>query len=113
MLLKEMFSPIGGSKEDDQDIDWLDDLKFYIDNDGHILSQYIFPAIEKHKKHVSHPRAYTIYIKPINAALESYCKKYDIEDREEKFTEEALEELAKTMCEEQKKHIEDGDYEDK
>ncbi len=40
MLLKEMFSAIGAPKEtDQQDIDWLDDLKFFIDNDDTMLNQ--------------------------------------------------------------------------
>ena len=33
MLLKEMFSAIGAPKEQDQEIDWLDDLKYFIDNE--------------------------------------------------------------------------------
>jgi hypothetical protein len=32
MLLKEMFSAIGAPKDEQADIDWLDDLKFFIDN---------------------------------------------------------------------------------
>ncbi len=32
MKLLEMFSPIGAPQTPDQDIDWIGDLKFYVDN---------------------------------------------------------------------------------
>jgi len=111
MKLNEMFSPIGAPEEKDQEIDWIDDLKFFIDNDNHLLSHSLFPAIKKHKAHLSHPKAYTLYLKPIKIALGNYCNKFKIENREDKFSKESLIELAKRICEEQKKHIEDGDYE--
>jgi hypothetical protein len=112
MKLNEMFSPIGAPKEDDKEVDWLGDLKFFIDNDNQMLSQYLFPAVKKHSKHIDHPEAYTLYLKPVNTALESYCEQFNIEDREEKFPKESLIELAKRICEEQRKHIEDGDYDE-
>jgi hypothetical protein len=40
----------GEQKDPDQDIDWLDDLKFYIDNDDEMLSTYILPAVAQQKK---------------------------------------------------------------
>jgi len=112
MLLNEMFSPIGAPKEDDEEIDWLGDLKFFIDNDNKMLSQHLFPAVKKHSKHLEHPEAYKLYINPIQTALKSYCEQYDIDDRKDKFPEDSLVELAKRICEEQKKHIEDGDYDE-
>jgi hypothetical protein len=110
MKLMEMFSAIGAPKEEDQDIDWLDDLKFYIDNKDDLLEQYIFPTLEKHKRFVDHPDAYKLYINPIKQCCEKYCEEFDIEEKEEKFGKEQLIELAKKFAEEQKKHIEDGDY---
>lgn len=111
MLLSELFSPIGSPKENDQDIDWLGDLKFYIDNDEKMLSNHFFPAVKRHQEHRGHPDAYKLYIKPIESCLESYCDKFEIEDRELKFPKEALIELAKQIAEEQEKFIEAGDYE--
>jgi hypothetical protein len=111
MRLNEMFSPIGAPKEDDTEIDWLGDLKFFMDNDNRMLSQYLFPVVKKHSQHLDNPNAYRLYLKPINTALNTYCEQFKIEDRKDKFPEEALEELAKRICEEQKKFIEDGDYE--
>ena len=55
MLLREMFSPIGAPNETGDDIDWLGDLKFFIDNNDRLLNHHFFPAIKKHKKHAGHP----------------------------------------------------------
>lgn len=110
MLLKEMFSAIGAPKDEEQAVDWLDDLKFYMDNDTGVLNKYFFPAVDKHKKYLDHPKAYTIYLKPIRQSLRMYCDKFKVESPEEKFPEEKLIELAKRICSEQSKHIENGDY---
>lgn len=111
MLLKEMWSAIGAPKEDDQEVDWLDDLKFFIDNDDKMLSQYFFPAIKRHQEHKGNPNVFKVYIRPIERCLDHYCDKFEIEDREEKFPKEKLIDLAKRFAEEQEKHIDKGDYE--
>jgi len=111
MLLKEMFSAIGAPNEQEQEIDWLDDLKFFIDNDDQMLNQYFFPAVKRHKEHKGHPKVFQVYIKPIQNCLNHYCDKYDVDDREGKFPKEKLIDLAKKFAEEQEKHIEKGDYE--
>ena len=110
MLLREMFSPIGGPKEDDQDIDWIDDLKFYMDNEDSLLNRHIFPAVKTHEKHLGHPQIYKVYLHAIKPCLEDYCKTFEIEDPEEKFPMEQLVELAKYMASEQEKFIKEGDY---
>lgn len=111
MKLFELFSPIGAPKEDDQDIDWIGDLKFYIDNDEKMLSNYFFPAVKRHQEYQGNPNAYKIYIRPIEKCLDSYCQQYEIQDKEIKFPKEKLIELAKQIAEEQEKHINSGDYE--
>jgi hypothetical protein len=111
MLLREMFSPIGSPK-DEPEIDWLGDLKFFIDNDTKTLDRHFFPAIDRHKDHVGNPNAYKIYIRPLEMCKEEYCKKYEITDPGEKFPKEKLIELAKQLANEQEKHIKHGDYED-
>jgi len=111
MKLFELFSPIGAPKEDDQDIDWIGDLKFYLDNDEKMLSNYFFPAVKRHQEYQGNPNAYKIYIKPIEKCLDSYCQQYEIQDREVKFPKEKLIELAKEIAEEQERHISSGDYE--
>lgn len=111
MLLREMFSPIGSPKDDEPEIDWIDDLKFFIDNDDGMLNNHFFPAVKKHQEYKDHPEIYKVYIKPIQNAVIPYCKKFNVEKPEEKFPKEKLIDLAKRMAEEQKRHIENGDYE--
>jgi hypothetical protein len=110
MLLREMWSAIGAPKEDQQDIDWLDDLKFFIDNDDTMLNQYFFPAVKRHKEHRGNPQVFKVYIRPIETCLDQYCEKYDIDNREEKFPKEKLIDLAKRIADEQEKYLEKGDY---
>jgi hypothetical protein len=110
MLLKEMFSPIGAPKDNEQQVDWLDDLKFFIDNSDRILEQHFFPAIKRHEQHIGNPSVFKVYIRPIQIALENYCDKYDIGNKEEKFTKEKLIDLAKKIAAEQEIHIKEGDY---
>lgn len=110
MLLQEMFSAIGAPKDEEATIDWLDDLKFFIDNDTDILSHHFFPAIKRHRKHRGHAKAFQIYIKPLETCKEIYCDRYEIEDAADKFPKDKLIELAKLCAEEQEKIMERGDY---
>lgn len=110
MLLKEMFSPIGAPKEAEQEIDWLGDLKFFIDNDSTMLDKYFFPAIKKHKEYQHNPNVFKVYIKPLQQCLNHYCDRFSIDDRESKFPKNKLIDLAKMIADEQTQHIEKGDY---
>jgi hypothetical protein len=110
MLLKEMWSPIGSPKEEEQGIDWVDDLKFFINNDDKMLTTYFFPAVKKHKDHVGNINAYKIYIRPIEKCLQCYCDQYKVDDIEDKFPKDKLIELAKNLASEQEKFIKKGDY---
>jgi hypothetical protein len=110
MLLREMWSAIGAPKEEEQEVNWLEDLKFFIDNDDSMLNQHFFPAVKRHKEYRGNPNAYKIYIKPLESCKEAYCEKFEIENPEEKFPKEKLIELAKHIANEQEKFIEKGDY---
>ena len=110
MLLREMWSAIGAPKDDQQEIDWLDDLHHFIDNDDQMLTQYFFPAVKRHKEHQGNPNVFKVYIRPIETCLNHYCEKYDIDGREEKFPKEKLIDLAKRFATEQEKYLEKGDY---
>ncbi len=105
-----MFSAIGAPKQDQDEVDWLDDLKFFIDNDDTMLNQYFFPAVKRHKEHKGNPNAYKIYIRPIESCKEAYCEKFEIENPQEKFPKEKIIELAKYIADEQEKFISKGDY---
>jgi hypothetical protein len=109
MKLLEMF-PAQTGPDENTAIDWINDLKFHIDNDHHLLSTFIFPSVEKHKKDPEAEDAYKIYIKPLVKCCEHYCSKYKIEDPNKKFKNSDIITLAKAVAEEQKKHILDGDY---
>jgi len=111
MKLIELFSPIGAPNEEEQDIDWISDLKYFIDNDSNVLSHYFFPAIKRHQEHRGNPNVFKVYIRPLESCKEAYCEKYQIENPEEKFPKDKIIELAKRCAEEQEKIIERGDYE--
>jgi hypothetical protein len=112
MLLKEMFSPIGGPDEDQdqREVDWIGDLKFFMDSDEKMLENYFFPAVERHRDHFGNPNAWKLYVRPIRECLKCYLEQYEIEDSDKKFTDDALQELAEKICKEQEKFIEEGDY---
>ena len=112
MLLREMFSPIGGPTKDDSDIDWIGDLKYYIDNNDDLLQNYLFPAVKKHAAHLGHPKAYTLYLNPIQKCKERYAEEFDIKDVDSKLSKDLIIELAKKIAEEQESHIKHKDYED-
>lgn len=106
-----MFSAIGAPKEENNEIDYIGDLKFFIDNDSDVLSNHFFPAIKKHQDYHGHDDAYKIYVRPLERCAEEYCKKFDLEDKKhEILPKEDLIELAKIIADEQHKFIERGDY---
>lgn len=107
-----MFSPIGAPSEQDLgDVDWIGDLKFFIDNDDKILSNVFFPAVKKHKENIGHPNIYKVYMGPLKTCLSQYCNQYEIDSPEEKFPKDKLISLAKLIADEQSRHLENKDYE--
>jgi predicted transcriptional regulator len=109
MKLLEMF-PAQEKPDENVEIDWVDDLKFHIDNDHHLLSTFIFPAVEKQKKDPEDESSYKIYIKPLVKCCKHYCEKYKINEPNKKFKNSDIINLAKSVAEEQKNHILNGDY---
>jgi hypothetical protein len=110
VMLREMFSPLGGPKADEEEIDWADDLKFYIDNNNELLTRFIFPAVAKHQSDPHDDRSYKLYIKPLRACIEDYCREYGIKEKGKTFPPEVIIRIAKRISEEQKKHIDNGAY---
>jgi hypothetical protein len=110
MLLKEMFSPFEGSQELEQEVDWLDDLKFFIDHNHDLLTMQMMPAIHRHKKYVGSPNAYKIYMKPLMRCVNEYCETFDVKDKDECFPVEKIEGLAKNIASVQENYIKDGQY---
>lgn len=107
------FSVLGSAREEDQNIDWGDDLKFFIDNTDALLHRFVFPATRKHKERLDDEDAYKIYIRPVTRSISIYCGRFDIDDPEIKFPPEVIEGVARRIADEQKAYIERGDYESK
>lgn len=111
----EIFST--GSQSDNNDtrldpeINYLDDLKHFIDNENAVLSKFFFPAINKHKKVGDDDSSYKLYIMPVKQSLDVYCKKFKLEDiKDEIFPKDAVIKIARRFAEEQKTHIDHKDY---
>ena len=93
------------------DINYLDDLKFYIDNDNDIVSNVLFPAIKKHRQNPDDETSYKFYVKPLKQCAEHYADKYELSDiKDDIFSNESILELAKRIAEEQLAHIKSKDY---
>lgn len=108
MLLKELFQ--ADKKQPDPDINWIEDLKVFLDNDDEMLSKYFFPAVDQHKQDPDNDEAYKFYIKPLSLCAEKYCSTYDIPDKNNFFPAEKIADLAKMIAAEQKSYIKRGDY---
>jgi hypothetical protein len=108
--LVEMFSAIGAPKEDNQDIDWLDDLKFFIDHNHDLQVNKIIPTVHKHREHAEKPDAYKLYMKPLMDCVNEYCETFDVEDKEECFPVGKIEELARNIASVQENYIKNNHY---
>ena len=106
----ELFSSTDNMVPQD-DIDWLGDLKFFIDNDDTMLEKHILPAVKLHKKYVDRPDVYRVYEKPLQNCLRAYCEKFEIDEVDKKFPPEDMTELAKFIAKIQGDFIKRGEYE--
>jgi hypothetical protein len=111
MRLKEMFSPIGGPTDKDADVDWLGDLKFFMDHNDSIVRDLILPAVQKHKTSPKAPNAFKLYIMPVMKCRKMYADQFKVDDVEGKISQEEIIKIARKIAEEQSKHIEKKDYE--
>ena len=112
MKLLEFFTDPEKEKIEDE-INWIEDLKFYMDNDDHILSQHFFPAVKKQQRYKDRDDTYKIYVPVLYKCIEQYCSKFDIDDTETKFTKDKILDLAKKISTEQQTYIDRGDYDQK
>lgn len=110
MLLREMFSPLGGPKDEEQEVDWIDDLKFFIDHNHDLLTTQMMPAIHRQKEHQNSNDAYQLYMKPLMNCVNVYCETFDIDEKEECFPLNKLEELARNIASIQENYIKAGNY---
>jgi hypothetical protein len=112
MKLFELFSHNPNDQKDpDEDINWLDDLKFYIDNNDELLSNYIFPAVAQQKKFKDAESSYKAYVKPLRQCAINYCDKFETDKpHKELFPTSAIVKLARKFADQQGSFIEKGDY---
>jgi hypothetical protein len=115
MKLFELFGHNEKNKDPrlDPEINYIEDLKFFIDNDNQMLSKVFFPAIKSHQDNGGYDDDHEHYVEPIKKAIVIYCKAHDLSDiKDEIFDEASIHELAKKCAAEQHKHIHKGDYQE-
>ncbi len=116
MRLMELFSVPNAADDEkhkkfDRDVDYINDLKFWIDNSDKALSNYIFPAVKHHYAYPDHPESFTHYIEPLKKCAEEYCREFDLMPyKEEIFNDEEIKKLAERVATEQTEHMHKGDY---
>jgi hemerythrin-like domain-containing protein len=113
----ELFANPADMKEKDKrldpEINYLDDLKVFIDNEDSVLSKFFFPAIHKHKDHGDQEDSFKLYLHPVKQTIPVYCKKYNLEDiQDQVFSKEDIIKVAKKFAEEQQRHIKKKDYDE-
>ena len=113
----ELFANPADMKEKDKrldpEINYLDDLKVFIDNEDSVLSKFFFPAIHKHRDSDDNENAFKLYLNPVKQTIPVYCKKYKLEDiQDQLFNNEDIVKIAKRFAEEQQRHIKKKDYDE-
>ena len=86
MLLNELFAKsIEEPKKYDPEVDYLDDLKFWISNNDEALSKMLMPAIHQQRSQANEEGNYKLYIKPLANCAEDYCAKFDLMHSKDEF----------------------------
>lgn len=96
-----------------EDVDWVDDLRFYMHNDPKFYRTVLFPTISDLKTKVkSGSKCNEMTFMPcIDKAIPMYCSKFKITQNPSKiFDEEEIKDLALKMFHEEKSNIENGVY---
>jgi len=115
MKLMELFAPPSEMKEKDgrldPEINYLDDLKYFIDTEDDVLSKFFFPAISQQKKQSDKENSFKLYVEPVKKTVSIYCKKFKLEDIQDKiFNNDSVIKVAKRIADEQTNHIKKKDY---
>ena len=108
MFIREFFET-----QAQKDVDLLDDLQYFMQNDDEFYRRIMYPIISKMKKHIkAGKRCHDNMFKPcVDHAAEVYCKKFDVEGNAKSvFTDVDRDKLAKTIFAQEKHRIESGVY---
>jgi len=98
----------------DHEINYGDDLKYFIDNEDSLLSKFFFPAIDKQKNTGNKEDSFKFYLEPVSKSVDIYCKKFKLSDiKDDVFNKEIIMSVAKKIAGEQSEHIKKKAYEEK
>lgn len=96
-----------------EDVDLLDDLHFFMNNDPTFYRKVFYPALSTLKKHIkTGTRCNNNLFRPcIDQAVNIYCKKFNIPGSETSvFTNVDRDTLAKKIFAQEVQRIKQGDY---
>jgi len=109
MLLKEISDKIDELK----DVNVVDDLQFFMNNDPLFYRKILYPAISdmKHKLKSGQGCQQDHFHGCIKKGIDSYCKKFKIrKNPKDIFSDAEIKELAEKMFHNEKERIEKGTY---
>jgi hypothetical protein len=107
---------VAEQKDQFEDVDLPEDLKFFMNNDSSFYRKVLYPSILAMKEKVKTGKPCDqMHFKPcISQGINSYCKKFKIEKNpKDLFSDEEIKDLAEKMFHQEKENIEKGVYDRK
>lgn len=108
MLLREFIN-----KKDLDDVDMIDDLMFFMNNDTNFYRKIFFPMISKIRDQIKSGKRCkdTVFRPCVDSAINSYCEKYNISENPiSLFTEVDRDEIARKVFAKEKDNVIKGRY---
>lgn len=108
MLLREFIT-----SKDLEDVDTIEDLHYFMQNDPKFYRMFFYPLISKFKDHINKGKKCkdTVFRPCVDRAVDIYCQKFGIADNPKSlFTDVDRDELARKIFDQEKTHIEKGTY---
>jgi len=99
--------------EELKDVNLIDDLEVFMNNDPSFYRRVLFPQISNLKTHIStgQPCKETCFLPAVKKATSAYCNKFNIDrDPKDIFADEEIRELAIKMFHDEKDNINQGAY---
>lgn len=94
-----------------EDVDLLNDLHFFMNNDPNFYRKVFYPALSTLKKHINSKSQCndTLFRPCVDQAVRIYCKKFNIPGKETSlFTNVDRDSLAKKIFAQELEHIKQG-----
>lgn len=95
------------------DVDLVDDLHFFMQNDPKFYRRIMYPAISQMKKSLQSGKGckHDMFRPCVDTAAKLYCKKFEIPDNEKSvFTDVDRDTLARKIFQQEKEQITQGTY---